>query len=183
MSGRAVLFLDSREALSGAKRILGRKFLDIEKVALTPEACHLLDKIGVPYRTPEEFYDVGDLWKIETENMERLYHWCDWADALLREHLPEIGRLRLRPTRYNIYMWYLLINTLASRQHSLDQALTGLAPGRMVITDHLPGASRSRGIRPARTSELLPAPDAPRSATSPLDSSRPASRLTSPARP
>ncbi len=99
MSRRVVLFLDSREALSGAKCMLGKRFLPMEKVPLTPEACHLLDRIGVPYRTPEEFCDVTDLWKIETENMERLYHWCDWADALLHEHLPEIGRLRLRPTR------------------------------------------------------------------------------------
>ena len=133
MSGRSVLFVDGRETLAAAQRRLGGDFLRSEKVALTPEACHLLDTAGIPYRTPEEFYDVADLWKIEAETIERLYRWCDRVDALLNEQLPEIGLLGLRPARYNIYMWYLLINTLASRQHALERTLATLAPEQIYI--------------------------------------------------
>lgn len=143
MSGRSVLFVDGRETLAAAKRRPGPDFLRSEKVALTPEACCLLDAARAPYRTPEEFYDVADLWKIEAETIERLSRWCDRVDALLAEEIPEVARLGLRPARYNIYMWYLLINTLASRQHALERTLTALAPEQIYV----PGVVHDRITR------------------------------------
>lgn len=58
-------------------------------VALTPEACFILDEHEIPYNIPEDYYSEAELLSLEDDYFNQKTQWLGELDHALAEKLPE----------------------------------------------------------------------------------------------
>jgi len=97
-------------------------------IALGPSAMWSLDKKGISYRIPEEFYNPLDLEAICLREQERLENLCNKLDQKLWEKYPELKKLRVCPFLFHIFPLTILVDNLVSRIFQL-KAIFNAHPG------------------------------------------------------
>lgn len=84
-------------------------------IALGPSAMWALDKKGISYSIPEDFYTPIDLEATCLREQEKLESLCNKLDQKLWEKYPELKKLRVCPFLFHIFPLTILVDNLVSR--------------------------------------------------------------------
>ncbi len=100
-------------------------------VALTPQACHLLSRMKIPYHLTSEFASESELEKLEDNYWEKQLAWFDQFDDLLWQELPELKDAGIRPACLYGYFLKICLDNLFIRGFEIASLLQ--RPYRRVI--------------------------------------------------
>jgi len=101
------------------KEIKGQKII----IALSPFAMYELDKQGLPYKIPEDYYDPAELFQAGEVALEKVERLCEVIDKILHQEFPELKAIGLCPARYHIYSLIPVFGILTARVFQLKRIL------------------------------------------------------------
>ncbi|MFH1664869.1 MAG: hypothetical protein ABIA77_01855 [Candidatus Omnitrophota bacterium] len=104
----------------------GKKIL-----ALTPEACYMLDERGIKYHIPEEFYEEKDLIRLSDTYFHDQLIWFRDFDAFLRKNIRLCGLYEIDIAKAHYYQLSILIDSLVVYSHILKKFLDKANPERV----------------------------------------------------
>ncbi len=126
------IFLESRNQINAARSNFGSGFQALKKLALSPEACHALEEEGIEHKILEEFFCPSEFQAQEEQNLNKLSSWAELVDSMLRKNISELSHYSLRPVSYDINLFFLLINSVTFKLHSLDRMLSKTSQQKVV---------------------------------------------------
>lgn len=88
-----------KECISWINEISGEKQI----IALTPFAMHELDKYGLNYRIPEDYYDAEELYQMGIDNFKKVEDLCNLIDTEIQQSNYEIAECNIKPGIFNFY--------------------------------------------------------------------------------
>jgi hypothetical protein len=102
-------------------------------IALTPFAMYELDKHKVPYRLPEDYYDLQELYQMGVENFQTIEGFCRIIDRSTQRAYPLITELGLKPALFSFYHLKYIYDTLTNRVFQLSKVLNAEKPNVVLI--------------------------------------------------
>ena len=108
-----------KNCLKVLKEIKGQKLI----IALSPFAMYELDKQGLPYKIPEDYYGPAELSQVGEVVHEKVERLCEVIDKILHQELPELKAARLCPAKYHIIPLTMTFDALTSRVFQLKRIL------------------------------------------------------------
>ena len=112
---------------------------DCAWVAFGPGAISSLESQGIPYRTPEEFYDLPDIIPVYDRARTAIEQITEFGDQTLWDLWPEVASKQLRPFKFNTYPFVLGLQTLFRRAFELEKILEAIEPESIHIIRPGPG--------------------------------------------
>ncbi len=97
-----------------------------EWIALGPGAMWTLDKKGIKYQIPEDFYKEEELEKTCLKVHEKIENYCREIDSVIHQEYPEIKESGISPFLFNIYQLTIIFDGLVSRIFQLKSILNNL---------------------------------------------------------
>lgn len=110
-------------------------------VAIGPSAMWALDKEGIPYRIPEDFYAADEMETGCRETHRKVAWLCQQLDDRLLAQHHELQDWGIRPFFFNIYSLTVLFDSVVSRIFQMKAILRAF-PGAGVIVHRQPLSPR-----------------------------------------
>jgi len=104
-------------------------------IALSPFAMAELDKKGIQYFIPEDFYTEQELYQIGQESHRRILEFCTILDQKLNT-ASEISFKKLKPALFNIYPLTIAFDTVVSKVFQIERLIEEFQPKRIYIHDN-----------------------------------------------
>ncbi|KJR99413.1 MAG: hypothetical protein VR68_09270 [Peptococcaceae bacterium BRH_c4a] len=92
-------------------------------IALGPSAMWQLEKSGVEYSIPEDFYEVNELESLCTENHSMVENLCREMDDLIHAGDLKLKEQKLRPFMFHFFPLMILFDGIKSRIFMLQKVL------------------------------------------------------------
>lgn len=126
---KTLVFVELPNQINAALRaVRRRRILDYTLVALTPHVEYELEKIGHPYRRPEDYHSEEDINSIGLEDFSYLDRFCTTVDSFLQARWDFLREQNIRPARWNWYYLKNLTNTLSIRSFILRRIFENEKP-------------------------------------------------------
>ena len=97
-------------------------------IALGPSAMWALDRAGISYKIPEDFYIHRELGEICLKNHQRVEELCRELDKIIRKFSPDLVKLKMQPFLFSMFPLIVAFDALVSRIFQL-QAILKVNPG------------------------------------------------------
>jgi hypothetical protein len=124
-------FVEFADQATPALRLLGGAEERI--IALTPHAEYALDRLGVPYRRPEDYYDEERLEGLGIGNFQVVERLCTFLDEYWQRAMPYFADHSLRPAWSCVYELKMLYDAITIRLFQLQGILDCERPARVVF--------------------------------------------------
>lgn len=90
-------------------------------IALGPSAMACLERLGVEYQIPEEFYAEDEFEEFCEHTHRQVEFLCDRLDECLLEHHVELKTRGMRPFRFNIFPLFMIFDGVRGRTFQLQK--------------------------------------------------------------
>jgi len=107
-------------------------------VALTPEVCYQLDRVGIKYSIIEDYYDEVQLASTEDEYLKSILEWLSKLDAFLQNHVPELKKFDLKLGIMYFQFLFAVLGPLILRCLTLRMLFDKIKPSNIVFVSHPP---------------------------------------------
>ena len=101
---------------------------NVNVVALNPEAMYALDRAGIGYAIPEDYYSDDEWDQIALENMAYRDELCKWLDGCLSNHCQSIREFGLAPSVLHSYHLKVLLDSITTRIFGLQRIIATERP-------------------------------------------------------
>nr|WP_321419190.1 hypothetical protein [uncultured Methanomethylovorans sp.] len=106
-------------------------------IALTPSVMYELDKNGISYNIPEEYYDPEELFKLGLNNFKIVEDICNMIDLEIQQHIPEFEDLNINPGLFSFYSIKIFYDAITIRIFQLSKITTSESPSVVYVYDSL----------------------------------------------
>jgi hypothetical protein len=120
-----------KDFLKRSNRIKGQKLI----LALSPFAIYELDKQDLPYKTPEDYYDSKELYKLGINNYKKVEDLCDIIDEHIQNAFPTIAKLGIRPALFSFYHLKIIYDVVTIRLFQLSKLIEDENPNVLYVYD------------------------------------------------
>lgn len=120
-----------KDCISWLDEIKGEKQI----IALTPFAVYELDKHGLNYNTPEEYYFQEELFKLGIDNFKKVENLCNLIDEEIRLGNNEFSELNIKPALFSFYHLKILYDTITIRIFQLSKIFDHERPSSVCFYD------------------------------------------------
>jgi len=86
-----------KDCLKRFKRIKGQKLI----LAVSPFAVYELDRLGLSYKVPEDYYSPKELYKLGLDNYKKVEAICEAIDREIQHAYPAIAELGIKPAFFS----------------------------------------------------------------------------------
>lgn len=121
ISGKSLFLLENdnqvKDCVSWLDEIKGEKQI----VALTPFAVYELDKLGLNYNIPEDYYCQEELFKLGNDNFKKVENLCNLIDAEIQLDNNDFSELNIKPAMFSYYHLKIMYDTLTIRIFQLSK--------------------------------------------------------------
>lgn len=114
-----------------AQELSGEKII----IALSPFAMYELDRKGIKYKIPEEYYSPQDLYSLGMANFQRIEDLCDIMDNCISRWCKEAGELKIRPALFIFYSLKMIYDAMTIRIFQLSNIFDIEKPDVIYIHD------------------------------------------------
>jgi hypothetical protein len=132
-SKKTIILLEHEEqvknCLKRLQKIKGRRLV----IALSPFAMHELDRQGVPYKIPEDYYDPKELYKLGTDNYKKVEELCDMIDSSIQNACPAAAKLGIRPALFSFLNLKVIYDAATIRLFQLFKLINVEKPDVLYI--------------------------------------------------
>jgi hypothetical protein len=112
-------------------------------VALTPEVCYQLDRVGITYSTIEDYYDEAELLADEDSYYESQLRWIGELDEFLKDNVAGLKELDLRlGSIYYFWIKTYVLDPLYIRCYTLRSFFERVKPSDVIFISAPPGKER-----------------------------------------
>ena len=105
--------------LSWFDEIRGEKLI----VALTPSAMYELDKHGLNYKVPDDYYDPVELYQIGFDNFKKVENLCNVIDAEIEHRHRDFIELAIKPAMFSYYHLKMIYDSITIRVFQLSKIM------------------------------------------------------------
>jgi hypothetical protein len=132
-SKKPIILLEHEEqvknCLNRLKKIGGQRLV----IALSPFAMHELDKQGIPYKIPEDYYDPKELYKLGIDNYKKVEELCDMIDGSIQNACPAAAKLGIRPALFSFRHLKVIYDVATIRLFQLFKLINAEKPDVLYI--------------------------------------------------
>ena len=111
------------------KSVRRRGLTSFSLLALTPHVEYALEKLGQPYKRPEDYHSEQDIHQVGLDDLRVLDRFRETVDGFLSERWELLGQHGIRPARLNWYYLKLLFNSVSIRAFITARILSAERPG------------------------------------------------------
>jgi len=126
--------LQVNDCLSRLDELSGEKII----IALSPFAMYELDRKGIKYKIPEEYYSPQDLYSLGMANFQRIEDLCDNIDNCISKWCKEAGERNIKPALFNFYNLKMIYDAMTIRIFQLSNIFSIEKPDVVYIPDSQP---------------------------------------------
>lgn len=106
-------------------------------IALTPEVCYELDKIGTKYSIIEDYYDEQELHSKADELLNFQYIWINKFDEFLQSIIPDLKKFRLKMGTIYFYFIKTMLDPIIFTSITMKIMFEKIQPSSLIyITRH-----------------------------------------------
>lgn len=120
-----------KNCLKRFKEIKGQKLI----IALSPFAMYELGKQNIPYKTPEDYYDPQELYKLGIDNHQKVEDLCDIVDERIQNACPAVAKLGIRPALFSFFLLKIIYDVTTTRLFQLSRLIDAENPDALYIYD------------------------------------------------
>lgn len=103
IEGKTVILLENDghvdDCITWLNEISGEKTI----IALTPYSMHELDKHGLNYKIPEDYYDQEELYQMGINNFKKVEDLCNLIDVEIQQSNCAVAEYSIKPAMFNFY--------------------------------------------------------------------------------
>lgn len=127
---RVVLLAHENEVKDYLKR---RRTKRDSIIALSPFAMYALDKNGVSYHLPEDYYDLRELYRVGVKNYSKVEKICNYIDEKIQKFCSAIKNYDIKPCFFNYYHIKMLYDAVTSRVFQLFKIIESERPDKICV--------------------------------------------------
>lgn len=113
-----------KNCLKRLEEIKGQKLI----IALSPFAMYELDKRGLSYKIPEDYYNPKELYKLGLDNYKKVEEICDVIDKKIQSACPTIAELGIKPALFSFYHLKIIYDAATIRLFQLSKLIKAENP-------------------------------------------------------
>lgn len=134
-SRKIIILLEHEEqvknCLKRLKEIKGQKLI----IALSPFAMYELDKRGVQYKIPEDYYNPKELYKLGIKNYKKVENICSMIDKSIQNACPTLAKLNIKPALFSFYHLKNIYDAATIRLFQLSKLIDAEKPDILYVYD------------------------------------------------
>jgi len=104
-------------------------------IALTPFAMYELDKHGVDYNIPEDYYTPQELYKLVFGNFKTTEKLCDVIDNTIKQNCQDVAKYNVKPAMFSFSNLKFIYDALTIRTFQLTQIINVENPNLIITYD------------------------------------------------
>ena len=133
-TGASLVFLETRGQVRKVRHLLRRTRAPGKVVALSPEAMDSLDRMHLPYTTPEDYCSVEAIREMGEQNFARTERLCNDIDDYLRLKLStQLDSPAPQMARMHFYDLKILTDVVGTRVSIIGRVLEGEKPSKVLF--------------------------------------------------
>ena|GEM_PF-2014656 len=130
---KALILLEHEGQVRDCLRWLGELEGRKQIIALTPFAMYELDRHGVPYTIPEDYYEAQELYDIGSRNFQKVEEFCSVIDKTIQRAHSVAMKLGITPALFSFQHLKYVYDTLTNRAFQLSKVLNAEEPNVVLI--------------------------------------------------
>ncbi|WP_156164043.1 hypothetical protein [Methanosarcina sp. 1.H.T.1A.1] len=134
-SGKALILLENenhvKDCISWLDEIKGEKQI----VALTPFAVYELDKYGLEYNIPEDYYEPEELHQMGLENFKKVEDLCNLIDTEIQLNDNDYSELDIYPAMFSYYHLKIMYDAITICVFQLSKIVNSEKPCAVYFYD------------------------------------------------
>lgn len=116
-------YLSRLDGIYGEKRI----------IALTPFAMYELERYGVDYKIPEDYYDPDELYKMGISNYDKVENLCNIIDRIIKQYSQDTVKYNVTTAMFTIRHINTIYNVLMTRMFQLSKLIGAEKPDSVFV--------------------------------------------------
>lgn len=125
---KSVILLENEEQVNDSLKRLGQIRRQGSIIALSPFAVYELEKQGVPFKIPEDYYNPKELYKLGMENYKKVEELCDLIDKKIHCASPALEELCIKPALFSFYHLKIVYDAATIRLFQLSKLINAEKP-------------------------------------------------------
>lgn len=132
-SSKTLILLETKSQvinfLQYLDEIVGEKII----IALSPFAMYELDKHGIPYKIPEEYYNPKELYEMGIENFQKIEDFCNIIDNIILKSCQSAKKRKITPALFNFFNLKVIYDSITVRIFHLSSIINMEKPDFVYI--------------------------------------------------
>ncbi|MDO9096837.1 MAG: hypothetical protein Q7U60_01765, partial [Candidatus Methanoperedens sp.] len=104
-------------------------------IAVTPFAMYELDRQGVDYRIPEDYYNPQELYQMGIDNFRKVEDLCDIIDSLIHQANSKVAENNLKPAMFSFLDFKTLYDSVSVLIFQLSNIINKEKPEVIYVYD------------------------------------------------